>query len=1067
MTSSTLRERRRHHHAARSAGAGLGWQAPPVAEEDLVEGVYEDLITERIRQRVDELVALRRARTAAVDAAEEPMLVGRHVGDVVAAALERLPEGHRVEVANRLLRVVASVTDASPAISALADGPALLLDVRSGALGDAVPVRPVLPLRRTDLLVNSRGEPQLAHEVAAEMASATSIDLLCAFLKWSGLKLVHDALSEARARGVPVRVLTTTYTGATDPRAVDELVRLGAEVKISYEVLRTRLHAKAWLFRRPRGLDTAYVGSSNLSRWALTDGLEWNVRLSRAENPAVIDKFASTFDAYWQSSDFEAYDPATDAARLREALREAGGAGRGGADPLWMAGLEPHPYPFQQEILDRLDAEREVHGRWRNLVVAATGTGKTVIAAFDLKRLRGHARLGPDPSLLFVAHRREILEQSRRVFAHVLGDPAFGEILVGGQEPVRWKHVFASVQSLASRGVDTLEPDRFDIVIVDEFHHAEAPTYVRILQHLRPKLLLGLTATPERADGLDVRRWFDGHTAATLRIWEALERDLLSPFHYFGSYDGVDVSGIEWKRGGYDTAGLDNLYTGNDARARVVLREIQDKVADPHTMRALGFCVSVAHAEFMARVTREAGIKAIALSGASPQDERAAALRDLREGRLQVIYSVDLFNEGLDVPAVDVVLLLRPTESATVFLQQLGRGLRHAEGKSHLTVLDFVGYQDRRFRFDLRFQALTGLARNRLVDAVEGGFPFLPSGCHVHLDRVASRVVLDNLRGQLKTDVKGLVADLQLAGDVGLDAFLKASDRPLSDVYRSARAFTPLRRLAGFDVEPAGPAEATLAKRLHRLASADDLERSQTWRTWLTAAEPPQVSSLPARQQRLAAMLFFTLWPGGGGFDSYAAGLATLWEEPALRREMADLLELVEDRISHVAISLPPPFADVPLWVHASYSREELLAGLGQATLQRKPNADMQGVRWVKHLDADVFTFTVRKSEKDYSPTTMYRDFPISPELVHWESQSTTSAQSPTGQRYLHHRQRGGHILLFGRLREKDEMGTAPFLFLGPATYVSHEGSNPISLTWKLDHRLPLEWFHEAGILAG
>ena len=1038
-----------------------------MAAEELVEGIYEDLITERIRQRVDELVALRRARTMTVDAAEEPMLVGRHIGDLVADALERLPEAERIAAANRVLRLVGDVSDGNLEISSLADGPSLLLDVRSGALGDVPTARPVLPLRRTDLLVNGRGEPQLAHEVAAEMASATSIDLLCAFLKWSGLTLVREALSQALARGVPVRVLTTTYTGATDPRAVDELVRLGAEVRISYEVLRTRLHAKAWLFRRPRGLDTAYVGSSNLSRWALTDGLEWNVRLSRAENPAVLDKFASTFEAYWLSSDFEAYDPANDAARLREALRQAGGAGRATTDPLWIAGLEPHPYSFQQEILDRLEAEREVHGRWRNLVVAATGTGKTVIAAFDLKRLRGHARLGADPTVLFVAHRREILEQSKRVFAHVLGDPGFGEILVGGEEPVRWKHVFASVQSLASRRVEALEPERFDVVIVDEFHHAEAPTYVRLLEHLRPKLLLGLTATPERADGLDVRRWFDGHTAATLRIWEALERDLLSPFHYFGCYDGVDVRGIQWKRGGYDTAGLDELYTGNDARARVVLREIHDKVADPHAMRALGFCVSVAHAEYMARVTRDAGINAVALSGASPPDERAAGLRDLREGRLQVIYSVDLFNEGLDLPAVDVVLLLRPTESATVFLQQLGRGLRHAEGKSHLTVLDFVGYQDRRFRFDLRLQALTGLARSKLIGAVEDDFPFLPSGCHVRLDRVASRVVLDNLQAQLKTDVKGLVADLRVAGDVGLVAFLEATGRPLSDVYRSARALTPLRRLAGFAVAPAGPAEATLTKRLHRLASADDIERTQTWRSWLTAPSPPAVSAMDVRRQRLAAMLFFTLWPGGGGFDSYEAGLATLWQEPALRGEMADLLELAEDRISHIAVSLPPPFADVPLWVHASYSREELLAGLGQATLQRKPNADMQGVRWVKHLDADVFTFTVRKSEKDYSPTTMYRDFPISPELVHWESQSTTSVQSPTGQRYLHHRERGGHILLFGRLREKDELGTAPFLFLGPAAHVSHEGSNPISITWKLDHRLPPEWFHEAGILAG
>lgn len=1041
---------------------------PAREPEELEAGLYEEFVTERIRARVDALVRERLARTQSLDPSDQARDLGQHVGDAVARALEYVPVSQRIDAVNQLLSAVEGLLppDIPNEAIPLAPGPSVLLEVLGRELGATPVPRPKLSLRRSDLLVNARGEPQLARELAAEIQSATSVDLLCAFLKWSGVVLIREALAAAVSRGVSVRVLTTTYMGATDQRAIDELVDLGARVGISYETHRTRLHAKAWLFRRRRQLDTAYVGSSNLSRAAMTDGLEWNVRLSRAENGPVLDKFAATFEAYWNSSDFELYEPQRDKERLRMALSEGRNVD-GPGQAITLPDLDVRPYPFQQEILDRLEAERTVHGYWQNLVVSATGTGKTVVAALDYKRLSTWSQFQPKLSLLFVAHRAEILRQSQARFRQVLRDPTFGELFLGGNDPSDWKHVFASVQSLAQVDLERLPRDRYDVVIVDEFHHAEAPTYRRLLEHLQPKCLLGLTATPERADGLDVRRWFNGRTAAELRLWEALERDLLCPFHYFVAYDGVDVTSIEWKRGGYDVGDLDRLYTGNDARADVVLRELADKVVLPGRMRALGFCVSVAHAEFMARFTNQAGLKAAALSGSTPAGERSTALRRLRQGELQIIYSVDLFNEGLDLPEIDVVLLLRPTESATVFLQQLGRGLRHSPEKSHLTVLDFVGYQHKQFRFDLRFQALTGLPRGRLAKAIEEGFPFLPSGCHIQLDRVASRVVLDNVRGQVRSDIKSLVADARAAGDVNLASFLAFTGRPLSDLYRSGRSWTDVRRLSGLDTLSGGGHEDGLLKRLFRFAAVDDLERSRTWHRWLTDAMPPAVEVLGLREQRLAAMLFFLFWPNGGGFTSYQQGFDALWQEHAVRGEAIEMLALVEDQIDHVVHPLPEGFEDVPMWVHAHYSRDELLAGLGHASLTKVPTSDMQGVRYMPHLSADVFTFTVQKSERDYSPTTMYRDYPISPELMHWESQNTTSATSRPGRRYVEHAEQGSHVLLFGRLSEKDDFGTAPFLFVGPANYESSEGSNPIAIRWRLIHRLPLEWFNRAGVLAG
>jgi superfamily II DNA or RNA helicase len=465
---------------------------------------------------------------------------------------------------------------------------------------------------------------------------------------------------------------------------------------------RTRLHAKAWLFHRHSGCSTAYIGSSNLSSAALLDGLEWNVRLAALETPEMLRKVEASFEAYWEEGEFEPYDASPEqVARLDHQLALARGADpdalatavaamNGGSAPVW---FDLRPYAYQREMLEALAAERSLHDRWQNLVVAATGTGKTVLAAFDVARL--HADFperfpspGP-PTLLLIAHRKEILLQARATFRQVLRDPSFGELVVDGELPRQWRHVFASVQSLAQRDLSEIPRDRFAVLIVDEFHHAAASSYRRWLDHLQPQLLLGLTATPERSDGLDILHWFGGRMAAQLRLWSALDQGLLAPFHYFAVADTADLSALEWRRGGYVPSQLNALYTGDHRRVDLILSELEKTVADPLRMRALGFCVSVEHARFMAERFYARGLAAEALDASTPAEHRQRALQRLRQGELQILFAVDLFNEGLDIPSIDTVLLLRPTESAVVFLQQLGRGLRLSPdtGKSCLTVL--------------------------------------------------------------------------------------------------------------------------------------------------------------------------------------------------------------------------------------------------------------------------------------------------------------------------------------------------------------------------------------------
>ncbi|MBI4944275.1 MAG: DUF3427 domain-containing protein, partial [Actinobacteria bacterium] len=670
------------------------------------------------------------------------------------------------------------------------------------------------------------------------------------------------------------------------------------------------------------------------------------------------------------------------------------------------------------------------------------------------------------------AHRQEILDQAMRTYREALADGSFGERLVAGDVPRDWRHVFASVQSLAARGVRSFDPAHFDVVVVDEFHHAQAKTYRAVLDHLRPLELLGLTATPERTDGVDVRSFFDGRTAFELRVWDALADDLLVPFHYFGISDDVDLRDVTWKRGGgYDVDELSRLYTGNDARTAKVLAAVRDLVPDVSRMRAIGFCVSVDHAHYMAAKFVAAGVPAVAVSGTSSDTERADALRRLRNREIACVFAVDLFNEGVDVPDVDTLLLLRPTQSATLFLQQLGRGLRRAPGKAVLTVLDLIGQQRREFRFDLRFRGLTGATRKGLAHQVEHGFPFLPSGSQIVLDRVAQRIVLENVRQQLALSGRKLVEDVRSHGDLTLAQYLEESGTDLVDVYRSNGSWTALRRAAGLAAPEAGPGETELLRRLGAFAHVDDGERADAYCRLAGLdhgdGSPRPVAAYEAlsdRDQRYARMLFFTLWPDRGGFATYEEGLALLRRHPAVTDELRQLLALGVDRARTAPHRLGGRLGELALLSHARYRREEILAAIGWASLTRKARGHPGGVAWSEQERVDALLVNLHKSERDFSPTTMYRDYAQSPDLFHWESQNSTAVTSPTGQRYLHHGAQGSDVLLFTRDTTTDELGAAPFTCLGDVEYVSHRGDRPIAITWRLRRPMPAVVYRSASV---
>lgn len=1016
-------------------------------------GLFETLITEELDARLGTLGDRFEARRSKIHEAEAADRIALHLSRVVERAVASIEKEKRVEVGTALARQLVDVIVGITGADVLAperpveEGEVLRSIVGKLPDGTAEDIRrPLIPLLDTTLLTNAPGEPRVGNQLLAEIHSADRIDVVTAFIRRSGIAPLLDALRVHCDAGRTLRVLTTTYTGSTEARALDELHSIGADVRVSYDQSSTRLHAKAWYFQRGSGYSTAYIGSSNLTHAAQVSGLEWNIRASSARNPSVVDKVAAVFESYWNSGDFVPYDREQFLARVESPST---------APTLMLSPVELRPEPFQERLLEQIDLSRR-RGHHRNLLVSATGTGKTVMAALDYVRLRESL---PRARLLFVAHREEILTQTLATFRQALRDHAFGELWVGGERPRRFEHVFASIQSLRASGVEQTDPAHFDVLIVDEFHHAAASTYRRLLDRLRPAELLGLTATPERSDGLPILDWFDGRIAAELRLWDAIDQHRLVPFTYYGVHDGLDLRDVPWRRGrGYDVNELSNLFTGNDAWARLVLKETARRVDDPTRMRALGFCVSIDHARFMARTFREGGVAATAIWSDTSEEERRQALRDLAERRVNVVFSVDLFNEGVDVPALDTVLMLRPTDSPTLFLQQLGRGLRRHPSKTACSVLDFVGHHRAEFRFDRRLRALLGGTRSDVAVQVEQGFPFLPAGCHMELDPVATEIVLASIRGAVPSRWAAKVDELRAHAKgttvVSLPEFLDATGLDIEDIYTGAKSWSDLCQDAGLPVLPPGPQEKVLRRAVGRLLHIDDEQRIDAYQRLLSMEEPPDLQSLSRSDQRLLRMVIASLVDQAVTKETpLAEGCAALWAHPQVRAEVCALLDVLRDRIAHVAAPLTS-HPDVPLAVHARYTRIEILAafGVGEGA---KVAPWQTGVYWTKDAKADLLAFTLDKTSGHFSPTTRYRDYAISRELIHWESQSVTRADSEAGLRYQRHAELGSAIMLFARLRSDERA----FYFLGPATYVKHESELPMAVTWRLAHALPGDLF--------
>ena len=1045
----------------------------------LQDGLYEQVINKALQKELN--TTDKQSETQDIDSSEASKILSKYITDIIEKGLDTVRDqggdlSNQIELINKIVSTIITETKEADfdelSVAERAEQLLALFDKKNNIVSfdeKAKLIRPETSIAQSSLFTGAIHEPQMYTELKKEIVSCNRIDMLVSFIKWSGLRLIIDELTTFTQNGGELRIITTSYMGATDVKAIEELRKLpNTKIKVSYDTNRTRLHAKAYVFYRDTQFTTAYVGSSNLSNAAISSGLEWNVKVTKKDLPETIDKIAATFESYWNSNEFEFYGEGQKE-RLARALK-AEKYFDSNNDAIYT--MDILPYSYQQEILDKLEAERTVRGYYNNLVVAATGTGKTVISALDYKRFRKQ-NPGKPCRLLFVAHREEILKQSMYTFRAVLKDANFGEMFVGNYKPDNLDYLFISIQTLNSQAfTEKTTKDFYDYIVVDEFHHAAAKSYQRLLQHYEPKILLGLTATPERMDGKSILPYFNNRIAAEIRLPEAIDRKLLCPFQYFGVTDSIDLDKVKWSVGGYDRHELSNIYTLSGAaanrRADLVVSSVLKYVTDIDEVKGLGFCVSIEHAKFMSDYFNEHHIPSMYLTGLSPDEERNAAKQRLVEGNVRFIFVVDIYNEGVDIPEVNTVLFLRPTESLTIFLQQLGRGLRLAENKECLTVLDFIGQANKKYNFEDKFASLLSSTTHDVTREIKNGFISLPKGCYIQLEKKAAKYILDNIRATYVTTA-GLVSRIAtFKEDTGLNLslanFLEYYHIDLRSIYKFD-SFSRLCARADSIENFNEPIEDVLSKAFSRLCVIDSRRWIQFLLHFFQEPKIENLDTLPPIEKRMLQMFYVTVWQEtieDFSSPSVKENLNALLSSRYMLKELLELLQYRYDHIDFIDKSLELGF-ECPLDLHCTYTRDQILIAMDFM----KPSSLREGVKWLPDKNSDIFFITLNKSDKDYSPTTMYKDYSINETLFHWQSQSTTGENSATGQRYIHHRERGSKVLLFVREFKKDRISgaTAPYTFLGTANYVKHEGSKPMNITWQLENPIPAKYLKKTNKL--
>ena len=1021
----------------------------------LKEGIYEHIINKETKGEIEQteeknLVCVKNN----IDNAESPQILADYLAKVIRNKLEEIEEQQdRVNMINKILSEAGLLEEMQ-----IVDYDNLLTEVMTHqqylfqSQSRSQTIRPISGFRVSNLFTGGGSALSLGEEIRREIASADEICFIVSFLKVSGIRILMDDLKKfTQKEGSRLRIITTTYCGVTQSKAIEQLLELpNTEIRISYNTDIERLHAKSYIFLRNSGMNTAYIGSSNLSKSAQTDGLEWNIRVTNIENPHIIKTALATFDMYWNSPNYEDIRIGGIDKFNKEINRN-----------LFRNRSEENVYhrftllPHQKQILDKLCVERDENHNYRNLIVAATGTGKTVISAFDYQNFkRTHSR----SRILFTAHREEILCQALNTYKSVLRDMNFGSLWVGGYRPqneYEYENLFVSISMFNSKYDEffyLLDKDYYDYIVIDEAHHSQADSYRKLLAHFTPKILIGLTATPERMDGRDLRPDFGGHISAEIRLPQALQAGLLTPFQYLCITDNTNLSDDSlWSGNKYNVERLSDRLCNKERVGRIV-DALHKYLADEYTCRALCFCVNKKHADFMSKQLSLYGFNAHSLTSDTPNETRKRLTKDLREGNIHYLCVVDVFNEGVDIPEVDTVLFLRPTDSLTIFLQQLGRGLRLSVGKTELTVLDFVAQVNRKYDFASRFRALTLNSDKNIRKQIEEGFTMLPNGCSIIMEKLARQYILDNIQSAIYNKVR-IIREINSYGECTptISQFLDNNGQDIRVLYQGSNCWTSLKRAAGKISYQDDEITKRLEKGVFNLIHHNTAKFLHFIDNFVSGSD----DYLKKENEIYALMLYYALFSeklDKSGFNSVYDALSLLQTGKYIyfNQEIKEIVSYLLEHLQIKTIPLSDLFCS-QMEVYGCYTREEIFTLVGRQTAVKKMQGTATGAFHLPEHNASLLFVTLNKSDKDFSPSTQYNDYVINENLFHWQSWNFDSHQNEGGRRYINQEETQRKIILFVRENKKDGYGnTCPFHCFGLVNYVSSHGDFPMNVTWKL-----------------
>jgi len=950
---------------------------------------------------------------------------------------------------------------------------------------------------RGDRSIVTGGDDPLLPHLLSNFPDAKRVDIGVAFTLKSGIRLLQPYLRELLERGGRVRFLTGDYLGVTDPDALMVVQDLNGDItRRVFETAKgpSSFHPKTYIFHYKNDYGIAFVGSSNLSETALRGGVEWDYKVVSSRDPGGFADIVEAFERLFSHPATQelSYDWIE---QYRPRHRTAESIKLQDIDvPIEVPIPAVAPHDIQKQALTALENTRRV-GNTAGLVVLATGLGKTWLAAFDSQR-REFRRV------LFVAHREEILAQALETFRQIRPDARLGNYDRNNKD-IQTDVLFASIQTLGKRNhLERFAPTAFDYIVVDEFHHGAAPSYTRLIDHFEPKFMLGLTATPERTDGGDLLSLCQENLVYRCDLGEGIRRKLLCPFHYFGVPDDIDYRNIPWRSNRFDEEKL-TTAVATQARADNALGQFRKRAGK----RTLAFCVSQRHADFMADHFRNEGIRAAAVHSGEDSDPRAASLERLKAGELDILFAVDMFNEGIDLPSLDTVMMLRPTESKIVWLQQFGRGLRTSADKPRLTVIDYIG-NHRTFLLKplTLLEALTPLKPTdreiwNALERVQAGTMELPPGCEVTYELQSVEILKGLLKlgskpeqamreyyvdfkertGQRPTAVEafhdgfspkfvrkpygswlkfvdemgdlalGQQSVLESCGDV-LDAIEKT---PMTRSYKMLL----LKALLKVDRIPGRISISDLARAVGKLAATSSRLRSDL------SVRPEDLGAVKnlLKKDPIAAWIGAKGTKGKPFFEfSDDTFRATFSVSDAERESFRELTrEIVEWRLAEYlgvdeqgpeprsaeATAASTKAAELELWQPYQRKQIPLLFGLKFST----GNWNAGFVRTDNHI---FLLVTLAKETK--TANFQYQDRFVAADVFQWQSQNQTTEASKNGREISGHAALGIAVHLFVRRDSKTPNGTgSPFYYCGDVEFIDWQGEKPITVQWRLRKALP------------